>query len=47
MADNPTKKKADGKRTSQQEHEQDYQKKKNNKTAQANDTGKTKSRKEK
>ena len=48
MADNPTKKKADGKRISQQPHEKAYQRKKaNQRTAKALDTQKTVSRKKK
>ena len=48
MADNPTKKKADAKRISQQPHEQAYQRKKaNSKTEKALDTKKTVSRKQK
>jgi hypothetical protein len=39
MADNPNKKKADGKRVSQQPHEQAYQKKKAQKSGTAGKTG--------
>lgn len=45
MADNPNKKKADGKRISQQPHEQAYQKRKASKNKKTGMTGMTKSKK--
>ena len=45
MADNPNKKKADGKRISQQPHEQAYQKRKASTSKKSSTTGAAKSKK--